>query len=240
MARLRKRERTGFGDVAAWAEPAAARPFVNRRQLLQQALSLLEETGFDGLTMRRLAERLGVQAASLYNHVRDKEELLALLADTIIGNIQELDTRLPWRERLEAAALDYRRVLLAHHDAARVVAATPPVGPMRLRIIEQVLCALREGGLSDDEAAKAAFVFNSFATGFVLDETQGHPRADQNTDEVQAQIRNWYSALPPDRYPNLVALAEQLGNSDMDLAFRFGLTALLDGLELRLAQRQPS
>src|ERR687884_2149592 len=111
MARSRVRSRVG--TFAAWAEPAPKRPSIDREQLVREALALLDAAGFDGLTMRRLAERLGVQAASLYNHVRDKHELLALLADAICGEVREPDPRRPWREQLEAVAWGYPRGLLA-------------------------------------------------------------------------------------------------------------------------------
>ena len=86
MARARARERSKVETFAAWAEPAPKRPSIDRERLVRAALALLDAAGFDALTMRRLAERLGVQAASLYNHVRDKHELLALLADAICAH----------------------------------------------------------------------------------------------------------------------------------------------------------
>jgi TetR/AcrR family tetracycline transcriptional repressor len=239
MPPRRKGARTGFADLSTWAEPAPARPALTRGQVVQQALALLDEVGLDGLTMRRLAQRLGVQAASLYNHVRDKGELLALLADAICGEVPELDRGLSWRQRLEAGARDYRRVLLRHRDAARVLAATPPDGPMRLRLIDQLLGALWEAGLTEEEAVEAAFVANTFVTGFVLDETLGRPSAELTAEEVQAQMSAGFGSLPPERYPTLVALADHLGKVDLERAFGFGLRALLDGLEARLAGRPP-
>src|ERR687884_114906 len=113
VARARSRERSKGGPFAAWAEPAPKRPSIDRERLVREALALLDAAGFDALTMRRLAERLGVQAASLYNHVRDKHELLALLADAICGEVREPDPRRPWREQLEAVAWGYPRGLLA-------------------------------------------------------------------------------------------------------------------------------
>ena len=241
MARSRKRTQAGLGDFAPWAEAAPARPFINRDQIVRQALALLDDVGFDGLTMRRLAERLGVQAASLYNHVRDKNELLALVADAICGEVPDLDPRRSWREQLETMAWDYRRVLMAHRDAARVLAATPPVGPSRLWIIEQVLAALRGAGFSDDEMVDAAWVGNTYVVGCVLDETLGVPvaeGAEAAADEVRAQLKQWFKALPPERYATLIALADHLVDASSERRFGFGLTALLDGLEHRLASRR--
>jgi TetR/AcrR family tetracycline transcriptional repressor len=230
-------------DFAAWAEPAQPRPTITRDQVVRQAVALLDESGVDGLTMRRLAERLGVQAATLYNHVRDKGELLALVADAICGEVREPDAHLSWRKRLEALAWDYRQVLLSHQDAARVLTITPPIGPQRLRVIEHVLDALCLAGFTNEDVADASWVFNTYVTGFALDETQALPGGDipdANSEEVREQMRRGFKALPPERYPTLVALADYLVDASMDRRFGFGLTALLDGLERRLALRRPT
>src|SRR6266516_4402133 len=170
MARARR-----AGILGVWDEPAPARPVVTRERLVREALALLDEVGFDGLTMRRLAERLGVRAASLYNHIGDKLELLALLGDAVCGEVREPDPGADWRTQLEALAADYRRVLLAHRDAARVLQATPPVGPNRLLLVERTLGILRAAGFDDALVADAGTVFNVYVLGFVLDETQARP-----------------------------------------------------------------
>ncbi|MGI8553693.1 MAG: TetR/AcrR family transcriptional regulator C-terminal domain-containing protein [Dehalococcoidia bacterium] len=240
MTHATRRERGEFADVAAWVEPAPGRTPVNREQLLREAMALVEDGGFDGLTMRRLAARLGVQAPSLYNHLRDKAELLALLADAISGEVREIDPERPWREQLEAVARDYRRVLLAHRDGARVLAATPPLGPHRLQAIEQVLALFCRAGFAAADAVDAAFVFNSYVVGFVLDETQAQLGGDLSAAELQEQARRWYGALPPERYPRLIAMADYLFDASLARRFEFGITTLLDGLELRLTRRGPS
>jgi len=84
------------------------------------ALQLLDEVGMDGLTMRALAERLGVKAASLYWHLRDKDQLADLLLEAINAQIPEPPPGLPWREQLERGAWEWRQALLKHRDAARL------------------------------------------------------------------------------------------------------------------------
>jgi TetR/AcrR family transcriptional regulator, tetracycline repressor protein len=225
------RARRPLDDVtAAWASPTPRRPPLDREQLVRAALALLDTVGFDGLTMRRLAESLGVQAASLYNHVRDKQQLLTLLADAICGEVPSLDPTHPWRDQLEQAARDLRRVLLSHRDGARVMMATPPVGPNRLRTIEQVLAALRAAGFADRDVADAGWVFNTYVTGFVFDELQ---QSSPQAPEARAQIEHLFESLPVDRYPTLVALAAILVDPNVSLRFEYGLALLLDGLEGR-------
>src|SRR5947209_10212649 len=81
-----------------------AEPALDQRQIVRAALGLLDESGFDGLTMRSLAKKLGIQAASLYWHVRSKQDLLSLLAEEICEPMREPDRTLPWRIQLEGLA----------------------------------------------------------------------------------------------------------------------------------------
>jgi AcrR family transcriptional regulator len=225
--------------VSAWKEPAP-RQFVTRDQIVREALSLLDDVGFDGLTTRRLAERLGIQSPSLYNHVRDKQELLTLMANAICRDVSPPPADAPWRSQLEAIGHDYRRVLLHHRDAARILLTTLPLGPDRLQLIERVLAVLRSAGFSPTTVADAANVFNIFVTSFVQDETKALPRTDLTdmpVEQLNEQIRQSFTRLPADRYPALVALADELVDPDMDRQFSFGLNALLSGMEAARVDR---
>jgi AcrR family transcriptional regulator len=235
--RRRKPQALPLADVAAW-QPPAPRQFVTRDQIVREALRLLDDVGFDGLTTRRLAERLGIQSPSLYNHVRDKQTLLTLMANAICQEVGPPPTDAAWRTQLEAMGHDYRRVLLRHRDAARILLTTLPLGPDRLQLIERVLAVLRSAGFSPTEAADAANVFNMFVTGFVQDESKALPRSDltdEPPEKLNEQIRQSFKRLPADRYPALVALSDELIDPDLDRQFTFGLNALLSGLEVALA-----
>ena len=130
---MRTSPRSHLPRPDAFAKPARTRQPLTREDLVRAALEVLDEAGIDGLTMRNVAARLGVQSASLYWHVRDKDELLALIADAICAEIKPPRPDRPWIDQLVAMAWEFRRVLLAHRDAALVLANTPPVGPNRLR-----------------------------------------------------------------------------------------------------------
>lgn len=215
-----------------WDTPERPRQPLTRDDLVRAALELLDATGVDGLTMRNLGERLGVQAASLYNHIRDKRDVLTLVADAIVGEVPTPDARLPWRQALASVGVSYRRVLLAHRDAASVLSVTPPLGPRRLRVMDDVLGILRAAGLSSQDVGDAGWIFNSYVTGFVLDEqTQmvGSEGAAQS-----AEIADWFRQLPAEQFPNIVAVADELLDNANDRRFEFGLSLLLDGLERRL------
>jgi len=213
---------------------------LDQAQIVRAALALLDEVGLDELTMRRLAERLGIKAASLYKHVRSKEELLVLLGDEISGEIPFADRTGSWRDQLTRIAWNVRRGLLAHRDAARVVAYTAPFGPRRLRHIEALLRVLRDAGLSRRDAARAAYHCNNFVTEFAADEARmtalaGVSAASQR--KLLAEARRHFKALPRGEYPTVVELADDLTDSDPDALFQFGVDLLLRGLETLTKKR---
>jgi TetR/AcrR family tetracycline transcriptional repressor len=220
------------------SEEGGGRQPLTRTQVVQAALDLMDETGLDGVTMRRLGERLGVKSASLYWHVRNKDELLNLVADAICSEIQTPPPTADWREHAEAIAWEYRRVLHAHTDAAELLATTLPIGPHRLRLAEMGLAALLEAGFDPVVTAMAGLLFSDYVTNFVLEETRAQAIAaafqtDANPNGGNA-IREWFSALPTDQYPSLVALAPHLTDLDPDTRFEFGLHTLLAGLPPRV------
>jgi TetR/AcrR family tetracycline transcriptional repressor len=217
-----------------------AEPALDQRQIVQAALGLLDEVGFDGLTMRSLAKKLGIKAASLYWHVRGKQDLLSLLAEEICAPMREPDRTLPWPNQLEVLGHEYRRVLLAHRDAARVLASSGgPSGPHRLRLTEIVLRTLIDAGFGHKEAAYAGFLLNDYVTMFVLEETQyANAEAESASEDSSEGVQKWVEALPPNDYPSVVALADYLTEPDVDERFRFGIEILRTGLEDRLARRK--
>jgi TetR/AcrR family transcriptional regulator, tetracycline repressor protein len=208
---------------------------LDQAQVVRAALALLDEVGLDELTMRRLAGRLKVKAASLYRHVRNKDELLALLGDEISAEIPLPRATGTWREQLSESAWNVRRGLLAHRDAARVLAGTPPAGPRRLRHIEAVLGTLRAAGLSDRDAARAAYHLNNLVTEFAADEGRfvayaaGVPGSSRR--KILAEVRRQFKALPTDEYPSIVALADHLTDDAQDALFQFGIDMCLRGIE---------
>jgi len=218
---------------------ARVKPRLDRSQIVQAALDLLDDVGFDALTMRNLAKKLGVKAASLYWHVHNKQDLLSLLADEICASMREPDRTLPWRKQLEELGNEYRRVLLAHRDAARVLAESgAPSGPHRLRLTEILLRTLLEAGFIRKDAAYAGFLVSDYVTMFVLDETQdvNTDAADASTDQ-SSDLQTWFKALPAHEYPSLIALADHLTAPNADERFRFGIEILENGLETRLGRQ---
>ena len=213
-------------------------PALDQRQIVQAALGLLDEVGFDGLTMRSLAKKLGIKAASLYWHVRGKQDLLSLLAEEICAPMREPDRTLPWHNQLEVLGNEYRQVLLAHRDAARVLASSgAPSGPYRLRLTEIVLRTLLDAGFGHKDAVYAGFLLNDYVVMFVSEEMQyANAEAERRSEDSSSGVQNWVEALPPNEYPSVVALADYMIEPDVDERFLFGIEILRNGLETRLAR----
>jgi len=212
---------------------------LDQAQVVRAALALLDEVGLDELTMRRLAERLGVKAASLYRHIRNKDELLVLLADQISGEIPLPGLSGNWRDQIIEAAWNVRRGLSAHRDGARVLANTAPFGPRRLAHVDRMLGILRAAGLDDRAAARAAYHGNNFVTEFAADEARFAAFAESGgRRQSVTDIRRMFKSLPRDQYPNIVALADHLAFDDMDGLFRFGIDLWIAGVSALVKRRR--
>ena len=237
---MRRTTRNPLPQLPVSPEPETERRTLDREQVVQTALSLLDEVGLAGLTMRHLAERLGVKAAALYWHVRNKEELLDLLADAICADVREPDPRLPWREYLTAMAHECRRAFLSHRDAAQILAGTVPTGANRLRLMESSLSAFLAAGFGAREAVYAGFLANDYVTEFVIEESRFNMALHnlaEGAEEAVNQIRNYFASLSPQLYPAIAKLQQEMSEANPDERFQFGLEVLLDGLEKRLKGR---
>jgi len=154
---------------------------LDRQRIVGEAVALLDENGLDGLTLRKLAVRLGVQAPTLYWHIRNKAELINALADEILREPLEVmenpKDRQPWREWLIGVALSQRRAMLAHPDGARVVAAAH-LSPTLAALSERTMRALVDSGLPLREARLTVLVTQKFTLGHVLEEQAPPPETD--------------------------------------------------------------
>ena len=215
--------------------PAAAPPALSREAIVQATLRLLDREGLDAISMRRVAEELGTAAASLYWHVGGKQELLRLAFDRVVAEI-ELPEPDPsrWQEQIKYMARECRRVLTSHRDIARAALEVGiPAEPNALTGAEWLLEVLRGAGISDRVRAHAAYLFFLFVNAFALDESLELPSPGGEPvppEEALSQFREYFASLPPDRFPNTVALAGHMMDPDMDARFELGLEMLVTGL----------
>ncbi|MEU8659181.1 TetR/AcrR family transcriptional regulator [Actinoplanes philippinensis] len=170
---------------------------LTRERIVEAGLVTFAEHGYQGLSMRQVAERLGVHAGSLYYHVRNKDALLALLADRVAARAYDAGERaladLPpgadWVDRVEAQAVALRLTLREHAGGPLLLAGSPSMlSPGALSLMERLLATLRDAGVPDRDRPVAADVLMSHVTGFVLQE-QAKPE------------------IPPSAHADMAALA---------------------------------
>jgi AcrR family transcriptional regulator len=216
---------------------------LSREGIVAAAVALADRDGLDGLSMRRLAQHLGVDAMSIYYHLRDKDALLGAMADAVAAEIGAgPDANAgngPWTTGLRSLIMDARRTMLRHPWAARVLEGRDTPTPAVLLHIERVLAVLRGGGCSVDLSHHAIHLLGSRILGFSQDLFDDSPDAAPASPEASAaQAAAWAETMP--HVAELAAAVTHegaLGGCDDDGEFAFALDLLLDGLERhRLAE----
>lgn len=191
-------------------------------QITRAALELLDEAGLTALTTRRLAERLSVRSPTLYWHLRDKEALLDLVAEAICADAFTIDDTLPWHDQLAQGLQQFRTMLLAHRDAARLLRTRPPSGAHRLGHIDTTLQILLRAGFGEDDAAAIARLLATHVISSVeYEQERGHLGALVIDADLALQLPALERAAP--------ALQRLTGEG----LFELGCQVLIAGLRSR-------
>jgi AcrR family transcriptional regulator len=203
---------------------------LTRELVFQTAVALADEGGVASLTMRRLAQRLGVEAMSLYHHVPTKDAIFDGIVDVVFAEISLPASDGNWRAALRGRALSARDALGRHPWAIGLMESRPNPGPATLRHHDAVIGCLRGGGFSVTEAAHAYSVLDSYLYGFVLQSTN---IPLQDPDQVQEVGGAMLEMLPASEYPHffemLVEHALKPGYS-YAAEFEYGLDLVLDAI----------
>jgi TetR/AcrR family transcriptional regulator, tetracycline repressor protein len=203
------------------------RPQLSRDVVVAAALKVVEAEGGDALTMRRVAEEIGVSASSLYGYVANKEELVQLVLEQIMTEIPPPRPDVDWQDMLRAWARDTLAVFRRHPGVAGLTLGRVPFGPSLLSAMEHTLASLRSAGIPDQVAAFAGDLGSLYVAAFAheLDVTPVSDHAD-----FGAQAVAWLKSLPRDEYPNTVALADLIVGGGPSDRFEWGLDVLIRGL----------
>nr|BFD87395.1 TetR/AcrR family transcriptional regulator [Streptomyces sp. Xyl84] len=210
--------------------PARGRPArLDQARTVQTALDLLNESGLDALTMRRLADAMGVQAGALYRYFATKQDLLTAMAERMVVGVADAagpTSDGDWSQRAARLARALRTALLAHRDGARVFTGTHSTGPNTLGFADSLVGVLREAGFGDGEAARALYAVANFTVGHTLEEQAALRPGDGGPTDAGAL----HEAVGAGTYPHLAATLPVLTSTDFTAHFEFGLRLLLDGL----------
>lgn len=209
------------------------KPLLSRERIVETASALVDAEGLDAVSTRRLAAELGVSGPSLYNHFRNKDEILDAVADAVSARVdlsmfREDDPR-DWRTALHDYAVSYRAALTAHPHTVPVLARGPGRRPAGLKVADTVFGAMVRAGWPPAQATHIGALMRYFITGSALGSF-----ARGFVDDA--------AAYDPADYPHLGQahlLAERQEQVD-EGAFETGLRALLDGLAIQYETLRPA
>ena len=220
-------------------ETARVRERLTKERILRTAVALADEGGVESLSMRRLAQELGVVPMALYKHVASKDEMLDGIVDVVVGEIDPPLAGADWKTAMRERILSARRALLRHPWATSVLESRGEPTPTVIAYMDSMMGVFLAGGFSIDLMHHAIHVMGSRILGFsqeLFDDTSSLP-----PEEAAAM---WLQMA--DAYPNIAKLIPVAidthegpvvgGGCDDQFEFEFALDLVLDGLE-RLRER---
>ncbi|RKN83741.1 TetR family transcriptional regulator [Paenibacillus ginsengarvi] len=210
---------------------------LDRERILGTALEVLNEVGLKELSMRKIADRLQVKTASLYYHVKDKEELMQLLSDRICRGMAWPEPSLGWQEQIYQWAEQLRKILLSHRDAVELFHQAIAKGSERLAQIENLYHLLVRAGFPDPHIPWIASILKNYVFGFAAENARLLAIANNQHDSYENMSEHYeqfYGQLPKEKFPNMIRLAPYTTRTDWEKEFHFGLSVLIDGLTGKL------
>jgi AcrR family transcriptional regulator len=219
--------------MATKIDESARREPLTKERILRTAVALADEGRVESLSMRRLAQGLGVVPMALYKHVANKDEMLDGMVDVVVGEIDPPLEGADWKTAIRERVLSARRALLRHPWASRVIESRTAPTPTVIGYMDEMIGILRKGGFSVDLTHHAMHAIGSRALGFsqeLFDDTPDDP------PEIQAIAAQQMA----EAYPYISEMAAAISHDDASVVgqgcddqfeFEFALDLMLDGLE---------
>ncbi len=203
---------------------------LNKDRVLRAALAIADSGGIGSLTIRSLAEELGVKPMAVYHHVTNKDEILDGLVDLVFAEIEQPSPEGEWRAEIRKRSSSAREVLGRHPWSIGLMESRKSPGPATLRHHDATIATLRAGGFSVAMTAHAYALLDAFVYGFALQEAS---LPFEGPDGAAAVAEPIMALMGSGEYPHLVELATEhalLPGYDFADEFEFGLDLVLDGL----------
>jgi AcrR family transcriptional regulator len=210
---------------------------LSRERVLSGALEVADAGGITALTIRSLADQLGVKPMSVYHHVANKDEILDSIVDQVFSEIELPSPGGDWRSEMRRRASSARAALRRHPWAIQLLQSRTNPGPATLRHHDAIIGALRGAGFSVQMTAHAFALIDSYVFGFALSEAALPIHGPETVAEVAGSMMQRYSA---DAYPHLVEFSTEhirKPGYDFGAEFEFGLDLILDALATTIAHR---
>lgn len=210
------------------------RASLTRERVLLAAVAAADRGGVDALSMRKVAQELGVVPMALYRHVANKDEMLDGMIDVVVGEIDPPAIGAAWKTAVRERILSARRVLLRHPWASRVIETRTNPSPAMLEYMDSMIGLFRSGGFSMDQTHHVMHAMGSRLLGF------SQELYDDNADVDPETASEVFRAMA-DRYPHIAELTRTVFHDDATVVggrgcddqfeFEFALDLLLDGTE---------
>lgn len=207
----------------------AARPPLDRERIVAAGLRIVDEAGAEALTVRRLADALGVSPMSIYWHVADKAELVRLIGEPVLDQVEVPAATGDWRAQLHDIHRSMLGTVLQHPNTADIVIGRARYGATGLTLFERILAVLLEAGLSPEAVFDAYQSLYLFTLGFAA--VAGRSAEFR---EVQRQGVVYMRSLPEDRFPSIRTVAPVIGGRSPEEQLEVGLDVVIEGIAARL------
>ncbi len=210
------------------AEP---RNRLTRERVLRAAIARADAGGLEALSMRTLAEVLGVAPMALYRHVANRDDLVDGMVDIVFSEIDLPSSGQDWRAAMRQRAISVRDVLSHHRWAIGLMESRANPGPANLRHHDAVIGSLRAAGFDMAMVAHAYSLLDGYIYGFALT-TMNLPF--ESGDDVAEMAQTMLEPFPVNEYPDLTAFISDHAMKpgyDFGDEFEYGLDVILDGLE---------
>jgi AcrR family transcriptional regulator len=205
---------------------------LTRDRVIAAAFELADAEGVHALSMRKVGQRLGVEAMSLYNHVANKDDMLDGMVEAVLSEIAIPSPEDEWKDAMRRRAASAREVFLRHPWAMGLLESRPQnSSPQRLTYYDAVLGALRRAGFDTLLAMRAFSVLDAYIFGFILQELSLVFDDQESLEEVGEDLMRQMA----DAYPHLTEVTSQVMSEGYDFAeeFRFGLDVIIEAFEAR-------
>jgi TetR/AcrR family tetracycline transcriptional repressor len=226
-------------SVPALRRRRGPRRALTEAEILDAALSLLDHGGRDAASVRGIAARVGVAPNAVYTYFPDKAAVVKALVERLLGEVDHdvfADRDRPWRERVEALALELRATLSAHPGAVSLMVDGPMDGSNALALNERLLQLLADAGLDPTEAARASYLLIVYVFGSIaLEVADVHRIGPLPPEEARIAARDRaLSAAPADQFPRSSAAAPTMAGFISTDQYLWGLRRVLDGITARV------
>jgi AcrR family transcriptional regulator len=209
---------------------------ISKEMIVEAAFQYADEFGLENVSMRSIASRLQVKAMSLYNHIKNKDELIDEMVEKLVSEIEIPTMGDTWQNAMRKRSWSIHRVLLKHPWGTKTLMSRPNIGPHVLTLFDRSLGVLKQASFTNEEADKIITAFNSFIYGFTMI-VQNFPLEEP---EYADAAKEHAFLFPKDVYPSLHDLSKDIEERKYSgfADFNVGLELIISGIEHTISHKE--